>query len=365
MTNPNKNLKIALIGFRLSHGGMEKVSANLSVFLVENGINAHHIIMENSVVYPYLGVLHNIGILKSSSNSIINKIKRFFALKKVLTTEKFDLIIDFRYRTNFLQELFIIKWAYNAPVIFTVHSAFVEQYLFDNKLISNFFFKKTTAIVALTNAMKIKIENKYSFKNVVSISNMVNVNLFENEPVNLNFNYILAIGQMENNIKQFDKLIETFAKTNLFENNTHLVILGEGQLINTYKKIAKFNKIEKYVHFLGRIENPMEYIKKAKILVVSSKNEGLPNVILEALYCQTPVITFDCMLGTDEVVKNQFNGIVVENQNFEALIEACELLINDENLYQICKKNCKESVLKFSKNEIGNQWLQLINKAIV
>lgn len=142
MTNPNKKIKIALIGFRLGHGGMEKVAANLSNYLFENKFDVHHIIMENAVEYKFSGTLHNIGLLKNKRNSFLNKITRFFALKKILTHENFQLIIDFRYRTSLFQEFFILKFAYNSPTIFTVHSSELNQFLFKNKIIANYFLKR-------------------------------------------------------------------------------------------------------------------------------------------------------------------------------------------------------------------------------
>lgn len=142
------------------------------------------------------------------------------------------------------------------------------------------------------------------------------------------------------------------------------MIVGEGKLKKDYQKIALENKLDLYVHFLGRIENLNNLYSNARYLVVSSKNEGFPNVILEALSNNLPVITFDCMLGTHELILDKFNGLIVENQNFETLKIAMNFLIENKELYATCKKNAFESCQKFSIEKVGKQWEELIFKVL-
>ena len=101
-------------------------------------------------------------------------------------------------------------------------------------------------------------------------------------------------------------------------------------------------------------------MKNAKFLLLSSKNEGFPNVILETLACGTPVVSFDCESGPNEIIINRENGLLVENQNFEAFkISINEMALNEE-LYNNCKANSKASVQQFSIDMIGRQWLELM-----
>ncbi len=364
MIIPNKNLKIALIGFRLSIGGSEKVMANLSIFFQKSNIDIHIITIEDGVTYPFSGQLKNIGLLKNKSNNIFNKLKRFLALRSYLQYNKFDFIIDFRYRPNFLQELILIKLLYTTKTIFTVHSSKINDYLPNNSFLTHFLYHKASAIVAITKKMEIAIVSKHNLKNVKTIFNPVNleeISRKKNESITINFEYIIAVGQYVNNIKQFDKLIECYSNSSLPSRNIQLVILGDGNLKSQLKNIAIINKVEQNVHFLGQVSNPYAYLSKAKFLVLCSQYEGMPNVILEALACKIPVISFDCDSGPSEMIVQNENGLLVDNQNWNELKHAMNLFVEDAELYNFCKQNALNSVSKFSLDNIGNEWLNLIH----
>ena len=92
MISPNKKIKIALIGYRLSTGGAEKVMAILSQFFEKQGLEVHNIIVLDSISYAYYGKLVNLGKMKNASNSLLNKWNRFVFLKKYLDENQFDFI---------------------------------------------------------------------------------------------------------------------------------------------------------------------------------------------------------------------------------------------------------------------------------
>jgi N-acetylgalactosamine-N,N'-diacetylbacillosaminyl-diphospho-undecaprenol 4-alpha-N-acetylgalactosaminyltransferase len=363
MIIPNKKYKIALIGFRLSEGGSERVMANLSVFFEKQGIEVHNIIIEDGVSYPFGGKLINIGLIKNKRNDIFNKFRRLNALRNHLNSNTFDYIIDFRYRTKFIQEFILSKFIYNATTIYTIHSYLIEHYIPNNSLIARFFYGNCYANVAITRKVEQLISEKHNFKNTVTIYNPVNLEEIDskkNEKINIDFEFIIGIGQFVNDIKQFDKLILSYANSDLPESNVNLILLGDGNRKSHLKNICKDLNILDKVHFLGYQDNPYKYLKKSKFLVLSSKNEGMPNVILEALACEVPVISFDCLSGPSEMIINKKNGLLVENQNTDKLSEAMNLFLKDQKLYDICKSNTLDSLEPFLIEKIGKQWLDLM-----
>ena len=176
----------------------------------------------------------------------------------------------------------------------------------------------------------------------------------------LPFEYVIAVGRLVQ-LKQFDRLIESYANSNLPQKKIHLVILGIGEEQDKLEKKILDLKIETKVHLFGFKENVWDYISNAKFLVLSSQYEGFPMTILESLSLGIPVISFDCESGPNEMIINNHNGILVENQNFTELTHKMNIFVEDEILYQNCKNNSVSSVAKFQSEVVVNQWLQMLN----
>ncbi|AWG22089.1 hypothetical protein FFWV33_11485 [Flavobacterium faecale] len=362
MTVPNKKYKIALIGHRLSDGGGEKVMANLSIFFDKVGIEVHNIIVLDGVTYSYGGQLVNLGLLKNKRNDWYNKLSRFIFLKKYLKNQKFDFIIDFRPRMKPLQELILTKFIFKTKTIFTVHSYLLQYYMPNNKWFTRLIYIDAFAMVTCVDDIKNLVAEKYALKNLKTIYNPVNFDEIKDkieENVLVDFTYIVAVGQYNDGIKQFDKLIACYAQSILPQKNIHLMILGKGNF-DFLNSVIIANDVQNLVHLMGFQDNPFKYIIKSKFLVLSSLNEGFANVIVESLACEIPVVAFDCLCGPSTILEDKFNGLLIENQNCEKLTEAMNLFIEDEILYNYCKKNTLNSIQHFALDNIGKQWLDLM-----
>lgn len=360
----NKQHRICIVSEQLAGGGAERCSAVLSQFFVANNCSVHHIIVIDKVEYEYSGELLNLGKLKGVEFNWSDRMLRFKVLHRFFRKNKFDFIIDTRVVNRQLQEYFITKFVYNAPLISMVHSFMTELYFPKNKYLAKTIFSKAKKIIAVSDAITDKIKREYYYNQVQTIYNPIDSIYIEKqskEDLKLDYNFVVAVGNMNTNVKQFDQLIDCYSKSDLPKLGIKLVILGEGSLKNEYINQVKKIKLEDKIIFNGKTANPFPYYKNAIFTLLTSKNEGFPTVLLESLVCETPVIAYDCQSGPNEIIANNENGILVENQNQQKMIAAINEMVSNKNLYLHCKKNAKTSVEKFSIQNVGNQWLQLFN----
>ena len=132
--------------------------------------------------------------------------------------------------------------------------------------------------------------------------------------------YIIGVGRLTF-AKGFDLLIEAFSLIEKLYPSLHLVIVGEGSEGKSLRETALKLGIDKKVIFYGYTPNPLPVVKRAKVFVLSSRWEGLPNVLIEAMYVNTKLVSFDCPSGPSEILENGKYGILCERENITALAD--------------------------------------------
>ncbi len=358
----DKKIKIALLAYRLSGGGLEKVMSSLSIYFSKVGLDVHNIVLEDFVEYPYGGILLNLGIGKSENQSVTEKAKSFLALKNYIDTNNFDNIIDFRYRLQPFKELLYAKFIFKSNTILTVHSSKIKTYLPDNSFVTEMICDGKK-IVCVSNKIQELVEEKHRLKNCTTIYNPIDLEIvaqMTSEEIGIDSEFIIAIGKYDqHNVKQLDLLIGAFAKSILPQSSIKLMLLGAGENPHLIKVARKY-QIENLVIWKGFDSNPHKYISKAKFLVLSSKYEGFGMVLVEALANKIPVVSFDCIAGPNEIITHEHNGLLVKNQDFDAMTHSLNRFVQDQELYEHCKSNAYQSVQRFSIELIGKQWLDLL-----
>lgn len=137
---------------------------------------------------------------------------------------------------------------------------------------------------------------------------------------------ILGVGRLETQ-KRFDLLIGALARVRR-SREARLVILGQGPLLDDLKKLAAELGVEEAVDFPGFDLNPFRYMRRAAVLALSSDGEGLANVLVEALYCELPVVSTDCPSGPKEVLQGGRWGQLVAPGDVNGLAQALETALS-------------------------------------
>lgn len=198
------------------------------------------------------------------------------------------------------------------PVLFDLlYKVFYNNF---DKIISQSDYMKKD-LIDNYNIMKDKIEVIYNPVNITKIETLANENMtnfYKNDKFNL-----LTVGRLDYQ-KGYDLLIEAMRK---LDKKFYLTILGQGEDAAKLEQLAKSFDIEDNITFAGFQSNPYIYMIHADLFILSSRYEGLPNVVLEANACGTPVVAFNCPGGIGEIIENGVNGFLCECENIDELAE--------------------------------------------
>ena len=174
---------------------------------------------------------------------------------------------------------------------------------------------------------------------------------------------LLAMGRLVDQ-KGFDLLIKAFAKLKSKFPEWQINIWGEGEKKTYLENLCKELSLQKKVIFKGMNQDNYTVMKQADIFVLSSRYEGFPNVLAEAMACGLPVISFDCPSGPSEMIVDEKNGLLISKINDEELAKGIQRLMMDESLAKQLGKEAKKVTDTFSMKKIMNLWEKVILEII-
>lgn len=352
-------MKVCLVSISLGKGGAERSTALLSQMLEMKGYEVHIVILNNLIDYSYSGKLFNLGEIKSQNDSLIKRIGRFKKLRAYFKNEKFDFIIDNRTRVSAGKEWYYLDYLYKGfKIIYVIRSANLDLYLPKKKWIVKQMIAKSYKIVGVSKHIAKEINTQFSTDKAVSIYNPIME--ISGSAHEVEGKYIIFVGRLEDDVKNLSLLLDAYSQSCLPERNIRLLIMGSGddreKLIGNADKLG----ISKEVQFVSFKPDVYPYLKNAIFTVLTSRYEGFPRALVESLSVGTPVVSVDCVSGPNEIIRNEMNGLLVENFNVTALAEAMDRMVTDRELYERCKKNSVKSIDHLSLENIAEEWDKLL-----
>ena len=138
---------------------------------------------------------------------------------------------------------------------------------------------------------------------------------------------------------------------------------GDGPDKAKYEKLIKELGMEEKVILFGRVENVSERLKDVEIFVLTSKFEGMPNALIEAMATGLPCISTDCGGGgAAALIENGVNGILIKQNDENAYVEALHKLADDENLRIEMGKEAYKINEKLDIEKIATMWEEAVVK---
>ncbi|MDZ8184591.1 MAG: glycosyltransferase family 4 protein [Nostoc sp. ChiSLP02] len=174
---------------------------------------------------------------------------------------------------------------------------------------------------------------------------------------------LIAVGRLEKQ-KGFDLLLQAFANLKDDFPEWQLIILGEGVLRLDLKELSERLGLNDRVDFPGRVKNIYEILQEADIYVMSSRFEGFPNALCEAMASGLPVISTDCPNGPREIIRDGIDGLLVPNEDVSALAVAMKLLMSDQQKRQRLATYASDITERFSIEKIMEMWEVVVKEVV-
>ena len=220
-----------------------------------------------------------------------------------------------------------------------------ENYLYSYNRIQHYYIKLTyhrsDVIIAQTEEMKDELMEEIGIAGdkIIVLHNPVDTNTIRNQLTNSGNPYpedekkhVVASGRFVKD-KGFDILVRSFCKLAKEDSNIDLYIIGnntidDGSILHEINEVVKENNLTGRVHCPGFQTEPYKWIKYADCFVLSSRLEGLPNVLIEALYLGTPCAAVECVPVVGRIIEEGVTGYLAEMENVDSLALAMKKAVS-------------------------------------
>ena len=237
----------------------------------------------------------------------------------------------------------------------------------------DFLHTKANKIITVSDELKIKYQNKFKTKNVKSILNPLDfsdISIKEEEKVNEKIEKFVGKSKLLLNIGRLSEqknqtfLIEIFKEIRKKRDDVKLIIFGDGPKKQELQSLINTYSMQNDILLAGLTNNVFKYFKRCDMFVLSSRFEGFPMVLLEALSVGTTIISNDCPTGPREILANSVSlkvkkfekvkyGYLVPFNNKQEFVKGINYILDNPNNEELLyRKRAKE----FSVENIAKKW---------
>lgn len=352
-------MKILVIIPSLHRGGAERVVSLLTTEWAKSNEVVLSVFDASCPAYSYGGQLVDLACAARGGvfNQMKNALSRVGNLVRLIRYERPDHIISFMESANFPVVLAAALTGHLGSLTVSVRNDPGRFPIFYRGLIP-FLYRLPRRVVAVSAGvsealvgMGVPRRKAYAIPNPIALE----AGRDTVHPAVLSARFILAVGRLHPQ-KGFDRLLQAFASLAL--EDLHLVILGEGAKCQVLATLALELGIASRVHLIGSVIDPFPWYQKAQCFVLSSRYEGWPNVLMEAMACACPVVSFDCNYGPVEIIEDGVSGLLVKEGDVAGLAAAIRRVLNDDELRIHLANQGRLRVAQFDVEKIAKQWLE-------
>lgn len=176
---------------------------------------------------------------------------------------------------------------------------------------------------------------------------------------------IIAVGRLDYQ-KGFDRLIEAWALIQKHKKykDWNLDIFGQGEWHDMLQQMIERHGLQDNTHINRPTRDIGTEYAKSSLLVMSSNYEGFPMVMIEAMACGLPVVSFDFKCGPKDIIKDGINGLLVPNGNIDALAQAMIKIMDNDTYRKELSLNARQVISTYSEETVMTKWISLFNSLV-
>lgn len=218
---------------------------------------------------------------------------------------------------------------------------------------------KTSALVTLTNG---DAKDWKGIKDAIVIPNIVHLNPYDTVSECKN-KHIIFVGRISNQ-KGINSLLYIWHEVYQLHKDWILDIYGEKEQCESYTLLHEYSLEAENIVVHGPTNNIFKEYLQSSILILTSEYEPFGLVLLEAMSCGIPVVSFDCPYGPRDIIKNGVDGFLISPQYYNDYINKICLLIDNPDLRKKMGMIGKINSQRFSPDKILPEWIDLFNRVI-
>lgn len=173
----------------------------------------------------------------------------------------------------------------------------------------------------------------------------------------------ICVGRL-NEQKGYEYLIDAWSVVSVKHPDWRLDVFGAGEMKPVLQELINAKGLDESLVLNEPVSTIMEEYLDSSIYILSSRYEGFGMVLIEAMACGLPCVSFDCPYGPSDIIKNGEDGYLVEYLNIQALADSICKLIDDEELRKEMGRKGRVNVLRFSREHVMQQWVDLFDSLI-
>ena len=355
-------MKIAFIISSLGGGGAGRILSLMANYWSLKNYRITVLTLDNLAPFYLLEAqikLENLSLLKNSISvfsAIANNIKRIKIIRKRLIEIDPDIVISFMTETN---------------IISTIGCKIIHKPIIVAERISYDFLKSRVWVILrklvyrFSNALI--VQTRYDRTKYRYLSNTFVINNPLNQKTNRLYHarkekIILAVGRLDRQ-KGFDRLIRAYSQLN--HKDWKLAIIGEGSERRNLEKLIYNLKLEDHISMPGGTQAIEKWYAKSSIFVLSSRMEGFPNVLCEAMAHGCACVSFNCIAGPNEIITDKLDGYLVRNGDINALSAKMDFLIHNSEQRRRLGKEAMKISDRLNIDTIMNKWEKIIDNILI